>query len=167
MYIMGKKSNFILSVLFLFSSVLMYSQDLSPCNGLEMFFVQNYNTIFTIELNTNELSYDSGVPLWQPANSSSPSYVVYPPDTTASYTLCVELEIDYMDGFVCEVCNEVFWMNGEWVMDLPNGVKPIKMTTDTENIYYSTGGSVFNSFDDIPLGQMYILNGKKYIKIIE
>jgi hypothetical protein len=155
---------YILSLIGLFLVNFVNSQDVSPCSGLEMYFSQNFITVFSIELNTDELNYECGIPLWQPANSSSPYYIVYPPDTTTSYSLCAELEVDYMDGFVCEVCNEVFWMDGEWVLDLPNWVKPIKVTTDMENIYYSTGGTVFNSFYDIPLGQMYILNGKKYIK---
>lgn len=144
----------------------MFSQDVSPCYGLEMTIPVNGEQFFSLEMDLSSIDCETcEVDMsWQPGNVYGPTYLVFPSSTDMSFDVCCTVEISGDVNETCLICDEYTWMDTAWgpymISDVPNYV----LDDENDDYYYDLSGVRYNSYGEIPSGHMYIHNRKKYIK---
>lgn len=157
----------ILTILSVITLNMGISQDVSPCYGLEIISPINGQSFFALEIDLSSIDCVScEVDMsWQPGNVYGPSYLVFPSSIDMSFDVCCTIEISGDVNETCLICDEYVWMDTAWGSNnMVNGVQNYFFYNENDNFYYNLTGIKYKSYDEIPLGYMYIHNRKKYIK---
>jgi hypothetical protein len=168
----------ILSILMVFGGINMsFSQDVSPCNFIEVFIDTNtvYSETFVLlSLDLNSFPEWDGMEIdfnWvsvggnQEYTDNDIIHQLIVPQFDY-YETCVDITIPNspIGTSSCTICNGLYWDGTMWTLGNTSGVVESSITPVKLNVYYNLDGKEFNNFDDIPTGSSYIYNNKKYIK---
>jgi len=156
----------ILTVLSILTLNMGFSQDVSPCYGLEMVSPINGEMFFALEIDLTTIGCETcDIEMsWQPGNVYGPSYLVFPSNTDLSFDICCSVDISGEINETCLVCNQFMWLDTAWGPFISNNLPEYVLEEKNEGFYYDLNGKEFNSYNEIPLWSVYIHNNKKYIK---
>ena len=148
----------------------------SLCDSIEISITTNTN--YYVELETNltvanfpQISYVQSY-FWGKngclMGTDSSVSINFNTDTSILYA--ISLVTVFCDSNLCYTCtinDTLVWNNGSWMMmsmmnTFPTSIQEFQTNTFNDNKMYDLMG---REVVDIPLGTIYIKNGKKYIKV--
>lgn len=154
----------------------LFSQDVSPCHYIEMFVdtvssdsfaVISVNFDETVNFDGSELEFEwLSVGGNQEFVDNDLLHLLITPNFDY-YTTCVEVSgviSETTNNFTCSICNGVYWTGDEWEIGLVVGTPQGKIGLSNSGRYYNLDGKEYKDFNEIPIGSVYILDNKKYVK---
>jgi len=170
-----KKLLLVLLVLF----GLQTQAQINICDSIELSIAQGQQSWFiTIESNIPQMiamdttayatyNWTSCLMCGTNVGSDTLSQLSFFTDTLQMYSVCLTSTI-CTNGlcYACTTCDTLVWNNGSWGMmsminNNPTSIEEIQVNNINDNKMYDLLG---REVTDVPLGTIYIVNRKKYIK---